>query len=143
MSAARSTALAEETRKWGRHPACLLRPSRQDACSTLRLSRVGNTLKIQPPLFLNQTSRIFQEVGADFSLGRPAALSEMDLSAPTKTKGWQKEPWYPPKVAKSLIFGFKWIKLNGFQRGAGRLKTLGHTGATTRLDAVCYNHGDT
>jgi hypothetical protein len=31
-------------------------------------------------------------VGADFSLGRPAALSEMDLSAPTKTKGWQKEP---------------------------------------------------
>ena len=62
----------------------------------------GNTLKIQPPLSPNQTSRKFQEVLSDPAVGELKRRVECTQSAPAKAKGWREKRAHPVKGAKSL-----------------------------------------
>jgi hypothetical protein len=67
--------------------------------------------------------------------GRPEALSGMVPSAPTKTKGGQKKPSYPLKVAKSPHFEHN-LPEAGFFRGRFSPVTMPRFGARLSKGAL-------
>ncbi len=82
---------------------------------------LGNTLKIQPPLSPNQTSRTFQEVLSDPAVGDLKRRVGGTQSAPAKAKGWREKLSHPLQVAKiysgSSLFSVGAFLLN--PEGAG------------------------